>query len=434
MYKYSKETLSTGLRVIYVEIPHIHSVVISGYVGVGSRFENNEQLGISHFLEHMLFRGARRFENSYELFKAIDDIGGDIDAYTAPEYSAFTIQVLNKYMEKGLNILSNILLGADFKDNDIVTEKQIVREEIGQFKDVKGDYVCIDDISFNLMWRENSIDIASIGDEKTISAITKDGLTAHYNKFFVPENMVLCISGNFEKDKASSLINEIYNNFQGKFIVKKAPLKNGQSSPGYIFKKSPSHTISLKLCHKAFPYKHENVVVALIITDILGGGISSRLVSNIRERLGLAYEISSYPTMFSDVGSIDIYTSTNINNFSKTLSAIMCEINKFLKDGISAEDLKRTEERVFSQMQLIMDSPLAMSNWFGVEELLLSPQSPDTPENQSEKVRNVKIEQVYNVIKEIFIPEKRNLVVIGPCKRRDRKAALKALTSTQIIL
>ncbi len=428
MYKYSKETLSNGLRVIYIEIPHIHSVVISGYVGMGSRFENNEQLGISHFLEHMIFRGARGFENSYELFKAIDDIGGDIDAYTAPEYSAITIQVLNKYLENGLRILGDILLGGNFKDIDIETERQILREEIGQFKDVKGDYVCIDDISYNLMWKENSIDLASIGDEKTLSAITKDELSTHYRKFFVPENAVICISGNFEKDKARNLIKEIYTNFQGKYTAAKPSLRDEQTSPRHVFKKSPAHMISLKLCHKAYPYKHKNVVIVLIITDILGGGISSILLSNIRERLGLVYEILSYPTMFSDVGSIDIYTSTNINNFAKTLTAIMDEINKLLKNGISNEDLKRTGERVFSQMQLIMDSPLAMANWFGVEELLLCPQSPETPENQAERVRNVRIEQVYEVMKEIFVPEKRNLVVIGPCKRRDRRKVLKILT------
>lgn len=429
MYKYSKEVLSNGLRVIYIEMPYIHSVVIASYVGMGSRFENNEQLGISHFLEHMLFRGARRFENSYELFKAIDDIGGDIDAYTAPEYSALTIQVLNKYLENGLNILSDILLGGNFSVNDIETERQILQEEIGQFKDVKGDYVCIDDISYNLMWKENSIDLASIGDEKTLSTIKKNELTTHYRKFFVPENVVICISGNFEKDKASYLIKEIYNNFQGKFTIKKPPLKNIQTSPQYVFKKSPAHMISFKLCHKAYPYNHKNVVIVLIITDILGGGISSRLVSNIREKLGLVYEISSYPTMFSDVGAIDIYTSTNPANFTKTLAAIIDEINKLFKNGISNDDLKRTEERVFSQTQLIMDSPFAMANWFGVEELLLSPQNPETPEKQAEKVRNVGIEQVYQVMKEIFVPEKRNLIVIGPCKSRDKKKALKILSS-----
>jgi predicted Zn-dependent peptidase len=133
--------------------------------------------------------------------------------------------------------------------------------------------------------------------------------------------------------------------------------------------------------------------------------------------------------MFSDVGAIDIYTSTNPANFTKTLAAIIDEINKLFKNGISNDDLKRTEERVFSQTQLIMDSPFAMANWFGVEELLLSPQNPETPEKQAEKVRNVGIEQVYQVMKEIFVPEKRNLIVIGPCKSRDKKKALKILSS-----
>lgn len=429
MYKYSKEILSNGLRVIYVEIPHIHSVVVSGFIGVGPRYEGNEQLGISHFLEHILFRGARGFDNSYELFKSIDDIGGDIDAYTAPEYTAITIQILNKYLERGLNILGNILLGGNFRADDVETEKLILREEIGQFKDAKGDYVCIDDISFNLMWKEGPVDLATIGEEKTLLSITKDDLSTHYKKFFVPENIVLCISGNFEKDRTSNLIGKIFSDFHGKYLFKKTSLKDDQASPRHVFKKSPSHLNSFKLCHKAYPYNHENVIIALIITDILGGGISSRLISNIREKLGLVYEIISYSTMLSDVGSIDIYSSTTQANFIKTLTATMDEINKLLKNGISIEDLNRTGERVYSQMQLVMDSPHAMANWFGIEELLMSPEKPETPENQAEKVRNVKIEQVCQVIKEIFVPEKRYLVVIGPSKRRDRKNALKILTS-----
>jgi predicted Zn-dependent peptidase len=151
----------------------------------------------------------------------------------------------------------------------------------------------------------------------------------------------------------------------------------------------------------------------LLITDVLGGGISSRLSLNVREKLGLVYEIACYPTMFSDVGSIDIYTSTKKENFEKTTQAVMDEVHKLYHEGITEQELSRTEERVFSQMQFVMDSPLAMANWFGVEELLIAPKTPDTPEKQAKKIHDIKLEDVHKAISEIFVPEKRNFIVVG---------------------
>src|SRR3989304_8974863 len=141
MYTYSKEALPNGLRVIFIEMPHIHSAVLSAYIGVGSRYEEERRLGVSHLLEHMLFRGTRQFANSFELLQAIDNIGGDSDAYTSPEHTAVIIQVHNKHTEKGLEILGDILLGGNFTPDDIEVERRIIQEEMKQFVVVKGDYV-----------------------------------------------------------------------------------------------------------------------------------------------------------------------------------------------------------------------------------------------------------------------------------------------------
>lgn len=427
MYTYSKEVLPNGLRVAFIEMPHIHSVVLSGYINMGFRYEEESKLGISHFVEHMLFRGARRFKNSFELLQAIDSIGGESDAYASPEYSAVTIQVHKKYIEQGLQILGDIVLGGNFKPEDVEVEKRILHEEMKQFVDVKGDYVCIDDLSYCLMWKDGSVETPLFGDEKTITALTVDDLNAYYKKFFVPDNIVLCISGNFKKERASQYIHEIFGGLQGRFRGKKLPLKTTQTEPKYLFKKSPSQTASFKLCHKAYPYKHKNVIIMFLITDVLGGGISSRLLLNIREKLGLVYEITCNPTMFSDVGSLDIYTSTKKENFEKTVQAVMDEIRKLYHEGITEQELTRTEKRVFSQMQLVMDSPLAMANWFGIEELLLRSEIPDTPEKQAKKIHDIKLEDVQKAISEIFVPEKRNLVVVGNYRWANKKNAIKMI-------
>ncbi|MGR3310642.1 MAG: M16 family metallopeptidase [Candidatus Brocadiales bacterium] len=435
MYQYTKETLPNGLRVIYVEMPHIHSVVLAAYIGMGSRYESEDRMGLSHFVEHMLFRGARGFKDSFELLQALDNVGGDLDAYTSPEYSALLVQVHSKHWEKGLRILSDIILGGNFRAEAVETERRIIKEEIGHFLDVKGDYVCIDDLSYNLMWRGDSLSAASIGSEEIINSFKIEDIAAHYRKHFVPENIVLCVSGNIEKalkersgdvllTQPFNIIQELFGGFSGKLTIEKPVSQSRQEAPRHFFKKSPAPLICFKLCHKAYPYKHPDVIIMQLIADVLGGGISSRLLFNVREKLGLVYDIGANPTLFSDVGSIDILTSTKPANFEKTVAAVTKEVNSLVEHGITPEELRRTEERVFTQTQFVMDSPLLMANWFGVEELLISPQNPDTPEEQAQKVREVKPERISQVIADIFIPQKRNLVVVGPFDLRKKRKVI----------
>jgi len=427
MYTYEKEVLRNGLRVLYTRMPNIHSVVVAAYIGVGSRYDNDDKLGLSHLLEHMLFRGSRGFKDSLELLGTVDNIGGEIDAYTSPEHSAVLIQVHKKHSKRALEILGSVLLGGNFSEQDILTEKRIILEETSQFMDTGGDYVCLDDISYNLMWKAGSPNSISFGDKKTLANITKNDLEGHYDRFFVPENVVLCVSGNFKKEDVKQWVGDIFNRFRGKLTMKKPPLVEEQDAPKCIFKKVPSQTTHFKLCHKAYPYKHPKVLITLLIADVLGGGISSRLPSSIRERLGLVYEITSYPTLFSDVGSVDVYTSTKKANFEKTITAVMDEIHRLVEHGISQEELMKTEERVHSQMQFTMDSPLAMANWFGTEELLIRPGKPDRPEIQAQKVHHITPEDVSTVIQDVFVPQKRNLVVVGPTGLWGRKRVRKLL-------
>ncbi|MFN3466963.1 MAG: M16 family metallopeptidase [Candidatus Brocadiales bacterium] len=427
MYSYEKQILPNGLRVLYIQLPHIHSVVMATYIGVGSRYESEEELGITHILEHMLFRGTKSFQSSLEFLRAVDNTGGEIDAYTSPEHSAVILQVHSKHCQKGLSLLGDVVLGGRFREEDLATEKLIIQEEIGQFMDTKGDYICIDDLSYNLMWKTGALDASSFGDKKTVEKISRENLEGHYCRFFVPGNMVLCVSGNFDRKEVGKWVAESFGQFQGKLEVQKPLCAVEQKAPKTVFKNTPSRTVSLKMCHKAYPYKHPKVLITYLIADVLGGGTSSRLLSNIRERMGLVYEIASYPTLFSDVGSVDIYTYTKKANFEKTVKAIMDEIHGLVEHGITQEELKRTEERVFSQMQLTMDSPLSMAGWFGIEELLISPDKPERPEVQAEKVHNIKLEEVAEVTREIFVPEKRNLVAVGSTGWWERKRVRRLL-------
>ncbi len=413
MYSYDKKTLSNGLRVIFLHMPHVHSVVCSAFVGMGSRYETPEQAGLSHLVEHMLFRGARGYKNSQELLEAIDDFGGASDAVTCPEYSAFITSAHARRAEDALRVLIDLLLGGDFREEDLRVEREIVIEEIGAFKGADGDYVSIDDMAYDLMWKRKQTHAPSFGTERSLRSFTVDDLRAHYERFFTPRAMVLCLAGRFDRGALERRIEDELGGLAGDKPQVEGAVADDQRRPQCLFARFPSAGVHVKLCHKAFSYRDPELTAMLIAADILGGGVSCRLMSAARERAGLVYDISCAPTLFRDVGSIDIHTRTSRGNLVKTLRVILDELDRLVQEGVTERELRRTEESVFTQMHYVMDSSMEMANWFGVEELLSEPETPETPERQAEKVRNTTKEEVDNLLRRVFRPDRRNLVVVG---------------------
>lgn len=430
MYTYDKVTLPNGIRVLFLHMPHVHSAVCAAYVGMGSRYESPEHAGLSHLVEHMLFRGARGYERSVDLLASVEDIGGSADAFTSPEYAAFLMRSHARNAAKALQILMDLLLGAEFREDDLELERAIVLEEITEFQDSRGDYVSIDDMAYNLMWKKGGNGSLSFGDERGLRGFTVEDLRQHYDALFVPSNVVICIAGNFERPAMEAAIGDALAGLCGDRPELDAQTVDAQKSPKCLFTCVSSPSVQVKLCHKAFSYRHPQLVTMLLIGDVLGGGVSSRLMTGVREREGLVYEISGFPTLFSDAGSVDVFTRTSPRKLVKTIQAIVAELDRLAQDGITERELRRTEESVFTQMHMVMDNPMDMANWFGVEELLIGPESPDTPDAQAEKVRNVSRDEVVAVARQIFAPHRRNLVAVGPCgwlsRRRIRKLLAKS--------
>lgn len=427
MYTYDKIVLPNGLRVIFLELPHVHSAVCAAYVGMGSRYEPPNRAGLSHLVEHMLFRGARGYDGSVDFLEAVEDIGGSTDAFTSPEYAAFIMRSHARHAVTSLRLLGDLLLGGDFRSDDLELERAIVLEEIMEFKDSSGDYVSIDDIAYNLMWKKDGNGSLSFGNEQAIRDFATDDLGEHYKTLFVPSNAVICLAGNFQRQTMEEAIVETFGGLSGARPQLDAQIVDEQKAAQSTFVSIPAPSVQVKLCHKAFSYRHPDLLKMLLIADVLGGGVSSRLMSGVREREGLVYEIACFPTLFGDVGSVDVFTRTSARNLVRTIQAVLGEFNRLVDEGITERELRRTEESVFTQMHLVMDSPMDMANWFGVEELLVEPESPETPEDQAEKVRQVSQADVADVLQTVFSPDRRNLVVLGPCRWLARRKLRKLL-------
>ena len=421
--------LPNGLRVVKIDMPHIHSVVVTMYVRVGPRLEGAERNGISHFLEHMMFKGTKQYSDSLAISAAVDSIGAELNGATLPEYSEYVLSVHTKHLERGLQALSEVLLSSSVTEKHIEQEKRIILEEMGQHRDVAGMGANLDELSYELMWPGQSHSFRCIGTEEIVAGMTRDELLSHYHRFYVPQNMVMCVSGNFQRTGIDDLFGELFGQFTGHADFEETKIVDRQVTPRCLFKKSRVRMAYMKLCHKACSYRDPDLLSVLAATDVLGGGVSSRLFTAVRERLGLVYDISSSPTLFSDIGSVDVFTSSSKGNLVKTVRAILDEIDRLVQDGITPEELKTIKDRVGCHMEQMLDSPIELADWFGIRELLTHPAKVCTPEEEVMKLRELQPEDLLTVFRDLFVPEKRSLVVTGSYGWRQKRQIMEMLTT-----
>ncbi|HUW33408.1 MAG TPA: pitrilysin family protein [Planctomycetota bacterium] len=427
---YQKTTLPNGLRLIRVHMPSVHSVAAGLYVKSGPRFESAEKSGISHFVEHMLFKGTRHIPNSRAISDAVENIGGDINGSTMPEYSEFSLVVHPRHLDEGLRMFSDILLDSVFDPNELENEKQIIIEEISQYLDVAGDSVSLDELSYNLMWPTKSTSYSALGSDETIKRFTRDDIVEHYRRFFVPSNMVLTIAGNFDPAHVDSLVAELFGGISGEVQIPEPEYIPNVSFPRMIYKKMPTRMGYMKLCHKACSYRDPNLLAVLVVCDILGGGTASKLFARLREELGLVYDISTSAALYSDVGSIDVMTSTNSPKLVPTLQGILDVTGELAVKGITEHELARVKDRVACQMEFLLDSPGDLVEWFGARELLAEPGKLDTPAGEVEHLRAVTTDDVNRVMKQCFVPGKRGLVLVGAASWPQRRKIAKLMENT----
>ncbi|HUS57537.1 MAG TPA: pitrilysin family protein [Planctomycetota bacterium] len=424
---YEKTTLPNGLRVIKLRMPAVHSVAAGLYVKVGPRFETPDESGVSHFVEHMLFKGTPTLPNSRTISEIIDNIGADINGSTMPEYSEFSLIVHPRHLDEGLRIFGDLVINSTFDPAELENEKRIVAEEINQYLDVAGDSVNLDELAYNLLWPTESRFYSALGTDETVQRLSRDMVLSHYRKYYVPGNMVLAIAGSFDSARVDKSISEIFGSISGSVDIVEPKHVSGATFPRMIYKKMPTRMGYMKLCHKAVSYRHADLLAVLVVCDILGGGTASKLFSKLREEQGLVYDVSATAALYSDVGSIDVVTSTIRAKLVPTLESILEQIRSLRDNGVSEQELARVKDRVECQMEFLLDSPADLTEWFGVRELLASPEKLETPATEVERLRAVSTADVNRVMKEYLMPQRRGLVLVGACTWMQRRKIEKLL-------
>ncbi len=429
MLQFTRQTLPNGTRVIYAAMPGFHSAIATLYLRMGPRFESPQENGISHFAEHVLFKGTAEYPDPEALAHAMDASGAELNGATMPEYTELAAASHTRNFLRALHLLTQVALHPLFDPRHVEIERQVVLEEMGQSRDVPGDGVTVDELVHEAMWPGHAHQFQSLGPERNIRAITPDDLRRHYQRFLKGSNVVISVAGNYPHDEVAAMLADTFGCLEPGQPLSSPALPDGQSAPRHRFMWAPSRMAYLRLCHKAYSYSDPRSYALMILSEALGGGVTSRLFSRLRERDGLVYDIYSAIPLFHDCGWVEIATTTSRGNVALAVQAALEEARKIAEEGIPEGQLLTIREKIACNLEMLQDSPPDLAEWMGTRELLLAPDEIITPQGEANRLAQVTASELREVAREVFQPQRRTLVVVGPCPWTHRRRIRRLLAT-----
>jgi predicted Zn-dependent peptidase len=354
-----RQVLPNGLTIITEQMQHIRSASIGIWLQTGSRDEDAAWNGISHFIEHMLFKGTEH-RTAEEIARQVDSIGGNMDAFTAKECICFNVKVLDEHLPVALEILSDLVLHPVFDSNDITRERGVILEEIKMDED-NPDYL-VHEIFTQNFWKDHPLGKPILGTKETVKKFERATVLDTYSHRFAPGNIIVSAAGNLDHDRFVELVTKHFEHMK--------PRKNGFHSPVpkivskiTLRNKKALEQVQLCLGVPSHPIAHEKRHAGYILNTLLGGGMSSRLFQNIRERQGLVYSIYSDLNPYRDTGCLAVYAGTSRESASKVVHSVVSEFHKLKAEPVPADELRRSKDQLKGSLMLSLESSSArMSN------------------------------------------------------------------------
>jgi predicted Zn-dependent peptidase len=402
-----REILPNGLTVITEQMQHIRSVSIGIWVKTGSRDEDSRWNGISHFVEHMVFKGTKH-RSAEDIARQVDSIGGNMDAFTAKECVCFNVKVLDEHLPIAMEVLSDLVLNPVFNSQDITRERGVILEEIKMDED-SPDYL-VHEIFTQNFWKDHPLGRPILGTKETVKTFERDPVCGFYAERFGPGNLIICAAGNLSHERFVALVNQHFQNMK--------PVANGFHSakptivPRIVMRnKKALEQVQICVGVPSHPIAHENRHASYILNTLLGGGMSSRLFQNIRERQGLAYAIYSDLSPYRDTGCLSVYAGTSRESAAKVVQCIVSEFRKLKAEPVPHEELRRSKDQLKGSLMLSLESSTArMSNlarqemyfdrFYSMDELL-------------EKIESVTSEELQQLANEFFHTDSIAVTVLG---------------------
>ncbi|HOJ79862.1 MAG TPA: pitrilysin family protein [Clostridiales bacterium] len=402
-----KFTLKNGVRVVCENIPYVRSVSTGIWVRTGSRNENPKNNGISHFVEHMLFKGTST-RTAAQIAECIDNIGGQINAFTGKECTCFYTKTLDEHIEIALDVLGDMFFNSIFDKKDIALEKKVILEEISMYEDSPEELV--HDLLSETVWADSSIGRPILGTKSSLRNINRQMILDYINERYTQTNTVISVVGNYDEDRFEALLEKYFGDWEPK-NGKDQELQRVVFKPGTGIKEKDTEQVHICIGYEGIKTGDDDIYPLLAISNILGGGMSSRLYQKIREEKGLVYSIYSYPTTYTDTGLFTIYAGMKPENLKVVASLIEEEIGSLRKNGIRQAELERTKEQMKGNYILGLESTSSRMNSIGKSELLLG--YIYTPDEILDKISSITMDDIDRMIVRIFGSDRKGLSVVG---------------------
>lgn len=404
---YKELILNNNLTLVYEKLPFVRSVSFGLWVGTGSRYETHEQNGISHFIEHMLFKGTET-KTARDIAMIIDNVGGQLNAFTGKECTCFYTKTLDEDLETSMELISDMLFHSRFDPVHIETEKKVIAEEISMYEDYPEELV--HDMLSEEVWSGNSLSYPILGNYQSILSINRDKIIKYMNSFYVPENSVISVAGNFDEHRLIELVQKYFGEWKTRNFCKINTCRPCFNRSMKV-KRKDTQQVHMCIGFRGVKRGEESMYSLLTLNNILGGGMSSRLFQRVREELGLAYSIYSYSTSYRDVGMFVIYAASSPDRYLEVINHIQSEIESLISKFLSEADVEKAKNQLKGNFIIGLDSTSSRMNSIGDSQLMLGRiQTPDEVLNDIDKVS---CDSIKEIIKYVFKPEQMGLSAIG---------------------
>lgn len=426
----SLDTLENGLPVILIDTKAFPSITTLLLVGAGSRYETEENNGIAHFFEHMAFKGSAKYGDAFTISSTIDRLGGVFNAFTSKDHTGYWIKAPNTHFEQVIDVLSDMVLHPKLLQDEINREKGVIVEEINMYEDMPARKVS--DIYDDLLFAGHPLSYDIAGTPETVRSFSRKTFTDYIDAHYHPRNAVLVIAGGLsEQTKAHAaseknnvpryldLINSKFKNWKPKKKVGYLPYKENQTKPLIAVKHKKTEQAHFCLGFRAFSFKDDRRHALAILSSILGGGMSSRLFMEVRERRGLCYYISTGRDLYDDTGYIvtQAGVTNNKEKLQESINVTLAEHMKIAEGEVSDDDMEKAKEMMKGRFLLSIEDSHDVASLIGTKYLL--DERIVSPEEIIARIDAVTKEEVVSLAKELFVKEKMSIALIGPFTKKD---------------
>lgn len=419
---HKKFTLKNGLRVMLEPIPHIQSVSIGYWVRAGSLYETVSENGVSHFIEHMLFKGTAK-RNAKQIAGEIDDLGGEMNAFTSKECTCIYVKVLGEHASTAIEIINDMLLNSEFDEAEIQKERMIILDEINLYEDSAEDLV-YDKLS-EVIFKGHALGRPILGSVKSINGLNREKMLKYYKRHYNAENIVISIAGNYNEQETIDLLEKSIG--QHKFDthqvdnVKPIPFHCGTTRA----KKDIEQTHVI-IGFKGIGYDTPGLFTLMLLNNALGGSSSSRLFQKIREDYGLSYTVDSHPSFYYDTGFLTVYASMLPENVDKVVSLIAEEIEMLRENGLDLHEFEKFKNQLKGNFLIGMEGSTQTMNWIGKSELLSG--HIRTIHDVIEGIQSITYDDVNQMARTMLTKSYMTLSIVGKTNAREEKKLYKILS------